>query len=207
MSDECLNHLAAVCPFGKIRHRIEPQFQAAIRLGSDMVKKSNAVGRSASGLYFRNLGYTDSGSQKKFYLGRDERKAVTANAQLERLWDAVLARFERQKGIIRLRYKDGIRTTEESAAKPVWDEAMLTIGKAIIDDRAIAYVTAPSSSAGGRMVWLKQLRDDVPFIRIELDAADAAEEVVEYAEARCANSGRPRVNWCGRWGTRPCALH
>ena len=151
MSDECLNHLAAVWPLGRIRHRIEPQFQAAMRLRSDMVKKSNAVGRSASGLYFRNLGYTDSGSQKKFYLGRDERKAVTANAQLERLWDAVLARFERQKGIIRLRYKDEIRTAEEPAAKPVWDEAMLTIGKAIIDDRAIAYV--PRRVARQRAAW------------------------------------------------------
>lgn len=179
-----------------------------MRLRSDMVKKSNAVGRSASGLYFRNLGYTDSGSQKKFYLGRDERKAVTANAQLERLWDAVLARFERQKGIIRLRYKDEIRTAEEPAAKPVWDEAMLTIGKAIIDDRAIAYVLAPSSTAAGRMVWLKQLRDDVPFIRIELNAADAAEQVVEYAEAQARRtpSVRPRTGAVSREPDgAPCA--
>ena len=181
VSDECLNHLAAVWPLGRIRHRIEPQFQAAMRLRSDMVKKSNAVGRSASGLYFRNLGYTDSGSQKKFYLGRDERKAVTANAQLERLWDAVLARFERQKGIIRLRYKDGIRTTEESAAKPVWDEAMLTIGKAIIDDRAIAYVTAQSSHGRG------------------------PHGVVETTAGRCAvHQDRTGCGRCCRGGSRVC---
>ena len=126
-----------------------------------MAKKPNTVGRAASGLYFRNLGYTDSGSQKKFYLGRDERKAVTVSVQLERLWNAILARFERQKGIIRLRHQDGINTTEGPAERPVWEEVTLTLAKALIDERAIAYVTAPSRSTAGRMVWLKQLRDDI----------------------------------------------
>jgi hypothetical protein len=82
----------------------------------------------------------------------------------------------------------------------------LTIAKAIIDERAAAFVTAPSSTAAGRMVWLKQLGDDVPFIRIELDAAEAAEEVVRYAEARARElraSARELVQPVGNQTVRP----
>ncbi len=89
VSDKCLIRLADDGWGREIRRGIEPPFQGVIRLGSDMAKKPSTVGRAASGLYFRNLGYAESGSQKKFYLGRDERRAVTASVQLERLWDAV----------------------------------------------------------------------------------------------------------------------
>ena len=59
------------------------------------------------------------------------------------------------------------------------------------------------------MVWLKQLRDDVPFIRIELNAADAAEQVVEYAEARARElraSARELVRSVGNQTVRPALM-
>jgi hypothetical protein len=174
-----------------------------------MAKKPNEVGRAASGLFFLNVGYTASGSQKKFYLGRDERKAVTAKAQLERLWGAVLVRFERQKGIIRLRHQDGSRTTEGPAEWAVWDDVTLAIARAIIDERAIAYVAAPTTTTAGRMGWLKQLREDVPFIRIDLDDADAAEQVVECAEARASElraSARELARSVGNQTMHPALL-
>lgn len=171
-----------------------------------MAKNTNKVARAESGLYYRNLGYMGSGSQKKFYLGRDERKAITASAQLERLWDAVLVRFERQKGIIRLKRQDGISTTEKPAERPLWDDVTLTVAKALIDERVVAYVAAPTNSPAGSMVWLKQLREDVPFIRIELADAAATEEVVECAEARARElraEARQLVRSVGNQTVRP----
>lgn len=48
--------------------------------------------RASNGLFVRNIGWkqTPSGySQHKFYLGRDEQKAMLASLRLEQLWDQV----------------------------------------------------------------------------------------------------------------------
>lgn len=56
---------------------------------------------------------------------------------------------------------------------------------------------------------MKQLRDDVPFIRIELDAADAAEQVVECAEATAREfraRARALVRSVGNQSVRPALM-
>jgi len=54
--------------------------------------------RASNGLFVRNLGWkqTPAGyAQHKFYLGRDESKAMLAGLKLEQLWGQVEKRWER----------------------------------------------------------------------------------------------------------------
>jgi hypothetical protein len=44
------------------------------------------LGRMKDGRFFKNIGYLDSGSQQKFYLGRDQAEATVRAKRIERVW-------------------------------------------------------------------------------------------------------------------------
>src|SRR4051794_6048795 len=92
--------------------------------------------RSASGVYVRNLGWkvTSAGGyvQPEFYLGRDEGAARHSSVRLERLWNEVSKRWEREKEF-------ELQPTD----RPVWDPVTLSIAEAIREERPVARVTLP----------------------------------------------------------------
>lgn len=51
--------------------------------------RSDKVKSTAKGLYFRNIGYSETGSPRKFYLGTDESTAAITCERLEMLWQLV----------------------------------------------------------------------------------------------------------------------
>jgi len=56
--------------------------------------RKKSLCRASNGLYVRNIGWkqTSGGyAQHKFYLGRDEQKAMLAGLRLEQLWEQVTA--------------------------------------------------------------------------------------------------------------------
>ncbi|HKI31956.1 MAG TPA: hypothetical protein VKA46_08810 [Gemmataceae bacterium] len=53
------------------------------------------LGTMKNGRFFRNVGYLHSGSQPKFYLGRDKIEAMVRAGKIEQLWRFVVADHER----------------------------------------------------------------------------------------------------------------
>src|SRR5262249_7470126 len=67
---------------------------------SNRMARKSALCRASNGLFVRNLGWkrTPTGfAQHKFYLGRDEPAAGLASLRLERLWEQVCKRWERER--------------------------------------------------------------------------------------------------------------
>ncbi len=161
--------------------------------------------RDARGMYRRDIGWKpdDKGgyAQHRFYLGRDRGEALLRCLQLERAWQAVERRWERDR----------------RAGRPVWDDLTLQIAQAVARGEAVVRLAPPrrplslddylselhglapadpateplpASSPGGvaeayrwlrereyragAARWLQDLQRDFPFARLEL-----ADEVIQ----------------------------
>ncbi len=80
------------------------------------------LGKMKDGRYFRNVGYLDSGSQPKFYLGRDGAEALVRGGKIEQIWRHVVA---------------DSRRSEQS---PEWFGFALDLAKAVAEGRIIEKV-------------------------------------------------------------------
>src|SRR5712692_49388 len=86
------------------------------------------LGCMKDGRYFKNVGYLQSGSQPKFYLGRDRAEAMVRAGKLEQIWRFVLSDYERA-------YK--LWTEEEQAedSGPYWFGFALNLAKVVAEGR------------------------------------------------------------------------
>src|SRR5712692_6203918 len=99
------------------------------------------LGCMKDGRYFKNVGYLQSGSQPKFYLGRDRAEAMVRAGKLEQIWRFVLSDYERA-------YK--LWTEEEQAedSGPYWFGFALNLAKVVAEGR-------PADEAPGG--WVERL--------------------------------------------------
>jgi hypothetical protein len=144
-----------------------------------VVKKS--LCRASNGLFIRNLGYNRGAEgyvQPKFYLGRDESRALLANLRLEQLWNQVKKRWERDNEIAVFDEDRQEWIRHRESEQPVWDEVTLTIAQAIIKGEPTAHIN-PSTDlieladdAEVMTCWVQQLQADFPIIKIELVNAE-----------------------------------
>jgi hypothetical protein len=80
------------------------------------------LGQMKDGRYFRNVGYLESGSQPKFYLGRDGAEAFVRGGKVEQIWRLVVADFLR------------------SEQSPHWFGFALELAKAVAEGRVIEHL-------------------------------------------------------------------
>ena len=127
--------------------------------------RKKSLCRASNGLYVRNIGWkqTPSGyTQHKFYLGRDEQKAMLASLRLEQLWEQVTAFWK------------ALDPVEKVSDRPVWDGFTLTLAEAVRNGESVARVPLPPDLQGeaddgiGISLWLDDVRESYPVIRIEL---------------------------------------
>jgi hypothetical protein len=133
------------------------------------------VACDSRGNYRREIGWkrTDGGyRQHCFHLGKDRAQAAHRSLDLERVWDAVVKRWQRD------------RLTE----RPLWDTDTLAIGSAVAKgERTVRLNHAEgvdmdrlgSSGAQLAAAWLTQFRHDFPFIKIDLADAETQAEGLE----------------------------
>src|SRR4051794_7591334 len=110
----------------------------------------NILAQDSRGNFKRDLGRTEDGKQRRFYLGQDKTLAQKRSELLERLWELVEARWEslRQRHAIleekwreeveRGEWQDDMTTLDGIRAKwqlllkaPCWDSVTLSIAEAI----------------------------------------------------------------------------
>ena len=94
------------------------------------------LGQMQDGRFFRNVGYLESGSQPKFYLGRDGADAFVRGGKIEQIWRLVVADFQR------------------SERSPHWFGFALDLAKAVTEGRVIAVkclLIAPPTSRIDRL--------------------------------------------------------
>ena len=155
-----------------------------------MAKKKELC-RSSSGIFVRNLGWKISQEgtylQHKFYLGRDESTAKLASLRLERLWDQVTVRWQRDSRII------------QETDRAVWDTVTLTIAEAVRLGKS--EVRAPLQNPESAMIpesplighWLDTLQKDITVIKIGLQnpiAQEHSEEQFRREGTRLVELGR-----------------
>jgi hypothetical protein len=80
------------------------------------------LGQMKDGRFFRNVGYLDSGSQPKFYLGRDRAEAFVRAGKIEQIWCYVVSDAQR------------------SGASPGWWGFAFDLAKAVAEGRSIGRV-------------------------------------------------------------------
>ncbi|HKI35737.1 MAG TPA: hypothetical protein VKA46_28030 [Gemmataceae bacterium] len=126
--------------------------------------RKDELGKDVEGRYRRYIGWKWGNGrpiQHLFRLGRDEQQAKAANYRLEQLWDAVVARWKRQR-------TEG--TTEEPA--PVWDDITLAIGQAIAKGQTTCTLYPPpgmeNMHPAALATWLAVLQTQFPTIGLKL---------------------------------------
>jgi hypothetical protein len=172
--------------------------------------------KAANGLFMRSIGWkataTGGYAQHKFYLGRDEDAARLAGLRLEKLWEEVCARWEREQVEVtassavsgRQFIFDGETFCEVPASlpisgRPVWDETTLAIAEAVRLGESVARVSLPLPFSV--MVpespliahWFDQLQNDITIIKIELrilEAQVSTEESLRKEGERLMEMGR-----------------
>jgi hypothetical protein len=140
--------------------------------------------RASNGLYVRNIGWKQTAggyAQHKFYLGRDEEKATLASLRLEQLWKQVTAFWR------------ATDWDEELTDRPVWRDLTLILADAIRNGETVARVPLPADLQGtaddgiGVSLWLDDMRQSYPVIRIEL--------LDEEEEQKAAVAERSFAEW------------
>ena len=118
--------------------------------------------------YQRDCGYTakstDNGDiafkQPRFYLGKNETEARQRSVQLDKVWDAVVSRWQR----------------DHTTPRPVWDTTTLAIARAVSKGETTVRLELPPALKGNTaeeassvsVLWLQLLQRDFPFILLTL---------------------------------------
>ena len=161
-----------------------PSVQLCPLLRRGIIARKKSLCRASNGLFVRNIGWkktTGGYAQHKFYLGREEQKAMLASLRLEQLWEQVSSWWE------------ALDPVEKDTDRPVWDELTLTIAEAVRNGEAIARVPLPpdlreSPEDGvGVSLWLDDIRKSYPVVQIELASEKAAQSAAaadrQFAES------------------------
>lgn len=145
------------------------------------------VARDSSGTFVKNLGWKDDKrkpgefKQHRFYLGKDGAEAVIRGLRLEQVWAAVQKRWQKHR----------------RGERPIWDEITLQIGMSVAHGEQVCKldiipdeVPSPdgvgeidSSDAPALVLWLRELQDDFPMIRLALADDEMERDGSEYWEA------------------------
>lgn len=115
------------------------------------------LSRTSDGRWVRHIGYLESGSQPKFYLGRDEHEAILRTAQIARFWKCWVSH--------NIELDDPI----------YWNEYTLEIAKAIAkgDNTVAISIDAPSDLA---VAILDGLQRGVPHMTLCLNDKSEQQE-------------------------------
>src|SRR4051812_39612014 len=106
------------------------------------------------GRFFRNVGRTKTGSQHKFYFGKDHAKAIVAAAALDRVWKATQERYIREHSQQFWQHLDRnpwLGPPDLDPVRPVWDANTLAVANAVAEERP-AIVTAPADATADQRV-------------------------------------------------------
>ena len=107
---------------------------------------------TATGTYYRQLGYTATRTQPRFNLGTSKAEAIERNAKLEAMWKLVCERHEAIHGgeTTQRHHRDG----EQTKPPPTyWDEVSLEIARRIAGG-ATRFVLPPNPEMQGADSYL-----------------------------------------------------
>ncbi len=102
---------------------------------------------TSTGIYYRQVGYTETRSQPRFNLGTDKVEAGLRSARLEQLWRLVCERHESIHGLKPHTRKFWDRE-ETKPPPPSWDDLSLAIARSVADG-APRFVLAPNPEMQG----------------------------------------------------------
>ena len=123
-----------------------------------MAKKILAWSNVASQFY-REIGKKENGKAVRFYLGADEKKAMNNVTRLEALWDGVVTRW-----------KDLNSENLADTAFPSWDDATLSLGRAICkgdgcaNQEKVVRAVSPRTSEDNESHHWDDRRVGLPFL-------------------------------------------
>jgi hypothetical protein len=150
------------------------------------------------GTYRRDVGWkeTEKGvAQHRFYLGRDKQQAQLRAMRLERLWELVEQRWNR----------------EQRTERPLWDSVTLGIGQAIARGETTCAVDphehfsarqtltpdkweiswdAELFDPSAMLRWLRTLQQDFPIVTLKLVDDESYRQAVTEAEATAKTFNR-----------------
>jgi integrase len=158
----------------------------AKNLGQALITQPFRVSKGPKSYWRRqNLGWLKDGDSLKpchFLLGKDQTKAAERAALLERMWNTIVARWEKYK----------------ETAEPSWETDTYAIAKAVARGETDIVVEVPETirSTAESMgdgpaafigIWLEGLRQMFPFLQLRLADKEWAEEV-EAESTKLADS-------------------